>query len=126
MDDIPIIKGNFYPVLQSLLIVYAALVLLIGIFTFLIKRNLSGNFSIATPREYQKRIDWAAYISFALIALSGIALLTEYFFPISPDEIQVHFWLYRLPYDFPGKISGAPTCSATFLQPIPSTMYLQA
>lgn len=82
------------------------------------------NPSAIHPREYLKRIDWAAYISFALIIVFGVTLVTAYFFPIYPDEIQSRFWLSRLPYDFPEKISGAPTCLATFFQPIPSTMYL--
>lgn len=82
------------------------------------------NPSAIHSREYLKRIDWAAYISFALIIVFGITLVTAYFFPIYPDEIQTRFWLSRLPYDFPEKISGAPTCLATFFQPIPSTMYL--
>jgi hypothetical protein len=82
------------------------------------------NPSAIHPREYLKRVDWAAYLSFALIIVFGITLVTAYFFPIYPDEIQSRFWLSRLPYDFPEKISGAPTCLSTFFQSIPSTMYL--
>jgi len=114
-------KGYPDSPLQSLLIVC---VFLIGILTFLVKRNVPGDPSAATLREYLKRIDWAAYVSIALIIVFAITLLTAYFFPIYPDEIQARFWLSRLPYDYPGKISGAPTCLATFFQPIPSTMYL--
>jgi len=65
-----------------------------------------------------------ALISIALIGIFSITLLTCYIFPIYPDEIQVRFWLSRLPYDFPQKISGAPTCVAGFSQPIPVSMYL--
>jgi hypothetical protein len=82
------------------------------------------NSSAIHLREYLRRIDWAAYVSIALIFVFGVTLVTAYFFPIYPDEIQSRFWLSRLPYDFPQKISGAPTCLSTFFQPIPSTMYV--
>jgi hypothetical protein len=82
------------------------------------------NPSAIDPREYLSRIDWAAYVSLALIGVFGLTLVTDYFFPIYPDEIQSRFWLSRLPYDFPEKISGAPACLTTFFQPIPSTMYV--
>lgn len=83
-----------------------------------------GNFKATTLREYLSHIDWAAFISIALIIVFGITLYTAYFFPIYPDEIQARFWLSRLPYDFPEKISGAPACTANFFQPIPWTMYM--
>ena len=76
------------------------------------------------PQELMKRTDWVAFTSIALIILFGITLFTAYLFPIYPDEIQVRLWLSRLPYDFPEKVSGAPPCLSTFLQPIPATMYL--
>lgn len=85
---------------------------------------MAFDLSAIHPREYLRRIDWAAYVSLALIFVFGLTLVTAYFFPIYPDEIQSRFWLSRLPYDFPEKISGAPTCLSTFFQPIPSTMYL--
>ena len=75
-------------------------------------------------REYLHYIDWAAFISIILLICFGATLCTAYFFPIYPDEIQVRFWLSRLPYDFPEIISGAPTCLSTFFQPRPLTMYL--
>lgn len=68
--------------------------------------------------------DWVAFSSIAIIIIFSITLFTTYNFPIYPDEIQVRFWLSRLPYDFPDKISGAPACSATFFQPIPTSMYV--
>ena len=83
-----------------------------------------GNLKVATLRKYFNHIDWVAFISMALIIIFSITLYTAYFFPIYPDEIQVRFWLSRLPYDFPEKISGAPACMANFFQPIPWTMYV--
>jgi hypothetical protein len=124
VDHISIIKGYLDPPHPSLLIVSVFLVFLIGILTFWVKKNVPGDPSARTLRESLKHIDWAAYISIALITVFAITLVTAYFFPIYPDEIQSRFWLSRLPYDFPEKISGAPTCLATFSQPIPSTMYL--
>jgi putative flippase GtrA len=88
------------------------------------RKNIMDTHKTKTLREYLNRIDWLALISVALIVVFGITLFTTYFFPIYPDEIQTRIWLSRLPYDFPEKISGAPTCLATFLQPIPLTMYL--
>ena len=82
------------------------------------------NLKAVTFREYLKHIDLAACISMVLIIVVSITLFTAYYFPIYPDEIQVRFMLSRLPYDFPQKISGSPTCLATFSQPIPATMYL--
>ena len=69
-------------------------------------------------------INWVTHLSIALISISSVTLLTCYLFPIYPDEIQSRFWLSRLPYDFPVKISGAPTCVSTFTQSIPATMYV--
>jgi hypothetical protein len=120
----PSYKGNLGTPHQSLQIVYAILVLLVGILLIVIKENVPGNQRATPLREYLKHIDWAAYMSIVLISVFVITLLTAYFFPIYPDEIQSRFWLSRLPYDFPEKISGAPTCIATFFQPIPSSMYL--
>jgi hypothetical protein len=71
-----------------------------------------------------KSIDWAVVTSIAVLLVFCLTLLTAYFFPIYPDEIQVRFWLSRLPYDFPDKISGAPRCLSTFIQTIPVTMYI--
>lgn len=87
-------------------------------------KNILDTHKAKILRECLNRIDWLAFISIALIIIFGIALFTTYFFPIYPDEIQARFWLSRLPYDFPEKISGAPACLATFFQPVPSTMYL--
>lgn len=70
------------------------------------------------------RIEFASFISIALIIVFCVTLITAYYFPVYPDEIQVRFWLSRLPYDFPEKISGAPACLSSFFQPIPETMYL--
>lgn len=86
---------------------------------------MPGNLKTTNPEDCQNHIDyWAAFISIALIVVFGITLFTTYFFPIYPDEIQARFWLSRLPYDFPEKISGAPRCLSTFFQPIPITMYV--
>lgn len=82
------------------------------------------NLKAKSLQEYFNHMDLAGYISIALIIFFGLTLLTAYYFPIYPDEIQARFWLSRLPYDFPEKISGAPTCLATFFQHIPSTMYV--
>jgi len=121
IENISVTKGNF----PSRVFLYTFyLVLLIGLLVklFLAKNEIIPKAKIL--REYLKHIDWVASISIVLIIVFGITLFTAYFFPIYPDEIQVRFWLSRLPYDFPEKISGAPTCLATFFQPIPSTMYL--
>lgn len=75
-------------------------------------------------KPHLNNIDWLALISIALVIIFFVTLRTVYIFPIYPDEIQVRFWLSRLPYDFPERISGAPACLATFFQPIPVTMYL--
>ncbi|MDX8128374.1 hypothetical protein JWZ98_14460 [Methylomonas sp. EFPC1] len=74
--------------------------------------------------KYFRHVDWSSYIHLALAFVFCITLITTYFFPIYPDEVQIRFWLSRLPYDYPYKISGAPTCVATFFQSIPATMYL--
>jgi hypothetical protein len=58
------------------------------------------------------------------VIVFGVTILTVYFFPVYSDEIQVRFWLSRLFYDFPEKISGSPACTSTFFLPIPTTMYL--
>lgn len=85
---------------------------------------MSDNSGAADVRDFLERIDWVRFVAFALIGAFVVTLFTLYFFPIYPDEIQVRFWLSRLPYDFPLKISGAPTCLSTFCQTIPTTMYL--
>lgn len=85
---------------------------------------MQGNFKATRIQEYLRQIDWVAYISMALICGFGITLLTSYYFPIYSDEIQARFWLSRLPYDFPEKISGTPPCWSSFFQPVPMTMYL--
>jgi len=75
-------------------------------------------------QEYLVRTDWVALISIVLALIFLETLSTAYLFPIYPDEIQGRFWLSRLPYDFPDKISGAPMCLSTYFQSIPATMYL--
>jgi len=124
IENISVTKGNF-PNRVFLYTFYP--VLLIGLLTLLAKLFLAKNEIIPKVkilREYLKRIDWVAYLSIALIGIFIITLFTAYFFPIYPDEIQVRFWLSRLAYDFPEKISGAPACFSSFFQPISSTMYL--
>lgn len=83
-----------------------------------------SSFSASLIRERFNRIDKVALISISLILVFGLTLFTVYFFPVYSDEIQVRFWLSRLPYDFPEKISGAPACASTFFMSIPTTMYL--
>ncbi|MDO8805331.1 MAG: hypothetical protein Q7R35_12980 [Elusimicrobiota bacterium] len=79
-----------------------------------------------TPLAGLKNIDLASFVAVALLGVFVVTLVTVYFYPIYPDEIQVRFWLSRLPYDFPYKISGAPACISTFFQSIPATMYVPA
>jgi len=81
------------------------------------------NFKVRALQKYLNQINGPAFISAALILVFTITLFTAYSFPIYSDEIQVRFWLSRLPYDFPEKISGTPPCSSTFFQSIPWSMY---
>lgn len=83
-----------------------------------------GSSTVKSITSRLNQIDLLWVVSIALIIAFSITLLTAYFFPIYSDEIQARFWLSRLPYDYPEKISGAPTCLSTFFQPIPVTMYL--
>jgi len=69
-------------------------------------------------------MDLVVLLSIALIIAFCLTSLTAYFFPIYPDEIQVRLTLSRFVYDFPEKISGAPTCISTFIQPILLTQYI--
>ncbi len=48
-----------------------------------------------------------------------MVLMTVSIFPIYPDEIATRFWLSRLPYDFPYKITVLPTCSDGHSQVFP-------
>ncbi|MCX5657418.1 MAG: hypothetical protein NTZ48_04240, partial [Candidatus Omnitrophica bacterium] len=75
------------------------------------------------PRSIS-RIDWLKLMAISLLVVFFGTLTTVYFFPIYPDEISARLVLSRLPYDFPYKISGAPTCLSTFCQSIPATMYV--
>lgn len=84
------------------------------------QENLMDRFKVKLPHQ----LDLVAITSIALIVIFGVTLFTLYLFPIYPDEIAVRFWLSRLPYDFPEKISGQPTCLSTFTNSIPATMYL--
>jgi hypothetical protein len=101
-------------------------VFLIGLLAVLV--NLPGTTKEIVSKVkillYLDHIDWTAFISMALIISFCTTLCTVYFFPIYPDEIQVRFWLSRLPYDFPEIINGAPTCLSSFFQHRPLTMYL--
>ena len=82
------------------------------------------HFNAATLRGFVTRIDWVALMSIALVGIFVITLLTSYIFPIYPDEIATRFWLSRLPYDFPEKITNLPTCVSGFSQHIPATWYM--
>lgn len=121
IDNISVTKGNL-PSRAFQRVFYQ--VLLLGLLTLMIKLLLLLKAKAKVIREYLKNFDWAKYLAIALIAVFGFTLLTAYYFPIYSDEIQVRYWLSRLPYDFPEKISGAPRCLSSFFQPIPSTMYL--
>lgn len=91
----------------------------------LIKDIMLGNFKFLNQlRSWLAHVNWVIVAAVALVSLFMLTLVSLYFFPLYPDEIQVRFWLSRLPYDFPQKISGAPACLSTFCQPIPLTMYL--
>jgi hypothetical protein len=68
--------------------------------------------------------DWVTLLAIILVSLFSIVLLVCFIFPIYPDEIQTRFILSRLPYDFPLRISALPTCTSSFTQPIPATMYM--
>lgn len=81
-------------------------------------------FNITILRKIMSHISLIPILSILVLGTFAVTLFTCYFFPIYPDEIQVRFWLSRLPYDFPLKISGAPTCVSNFTQPIPLTMYV--
>lgn len=121
IDNISVTKGNL-PSRAFQRVFYQ--VLLLGLLTLMIKLLLLLKAKAKVIREYLKNFDWAKYLAIALIAVFGFTLLTAYYFPIYSDEIQVRYWLSRLPYDFPEKISGAPRCLSSFFQPIPSTMYI--
>ncbi len=85
---------------------------------------MSGSSAVKTITSRLNEIDLLWVVSIALVSVLFLTLLTTYFFPIYPDEIQARLWLSRLPYDFPEKISGAPICVSSFFQAIPITMYL--
>jgi hypothetical protein len=124
IEDVSVIKGNF-PKRAYLNMFY--FVILIGLLALLIKFFQERNAIIPNTKillEYSKHNDWLKYLSFLLIAAFCFTMLTAYYFPLYSDEIQVRYWLSRLPYDFPNKITGSPRCWSTFFMPIPETMYL--
>ena len=75
-------------------------------------------------RSRLSKVDFLWIVSIALIIVLFFTLLTIYFFPIYPDEIQARLWLSRLPYDFPVKISASPICVSSYFQAIPITFYI--
>jgi hypothetical protein len=83
-----------------------------------------GSSTVKSIASRLNKIDLLRVVSISLVIVVFLTLLTTYFFPIYPDEIQARLWLSRLPYDFPEKISGAPICVSSFFQAIPITMYL--
>lgn len=70
------------------------------------------------------KVDVVTLLSWALLFVFLGTILTCYYFPLYPDEIQVRISLSRLPFDYPLKISGTPTCVSNFAQTIPVVMYL--
>jgi hypothetical protein len=127
IENISVTKGNL-PGREFQRVFYQ--VLLLGLIVLLIKfwkqllLEIPRKAKIA--REYLLRLDYSVVISLALIGIFGVTLLTAYYFPLYSDEIDERFWLSRLPYDFPERMSLFPRCISNYFQPMPFTMYLPA
>lgn len=81
-------------------------------------------FNTGFLKKQLSQVDLIRLVSKALILVFVFTLVTCYLLPIYPDEIQVRIALSRLPFDFPLKISGSPTCISNFTQPFPAIMYI--